>query len=144
DSEEKANQFCNSNINGFLGIDFSNTDIQSLKQINDDSKYKDWIYIFSNCIDNLKSIIPNYKLSNTFERDFFQFDVEVQKSIVDEFKKSKDRNLVTPFYPDTKLIKDVTQDNFDYSILELRVYSPVAIRVYFNELNGFVNLLSIE
>src|SRR5690606_23372349 len=64
DSEEKANQFCNSNINGFLGIDFSNTDIQSLKQINDDSKYKDWIYIFSNCIDNLKSIIPNYKLSN--------------------------------------------------------------------------------
>jgi hypothetical protein len=142
--EESAREFCGSEVNGFLGIDFSTNDIVAIKQISNDDDYKNWIYHYLSNIDKLKEIVNNYKFSSSFEKEFKDLSVDVQKSIIDYFIKAKERNLVTPFGPDTKIIKDVTQSNFQYKILELRVYTPVALRVYFNELNGFVNLISIE
>jgi hypothetical protein len=40
DSEAKANNYCNSDINGFLGIDFAGTGIPALKQITNDLSYR--------------------------------------------------------------------------------------------------------
>ena len=142
--EESASEFCGNDINGFLGIDFSTNDIIDIKQISNNDKYNNWIYHYLRNIDKLKDIIPNYKFSSSFEKEFKDLSVEVQKSIIDDFIKARERNLATPFSPDTKIIKDVTQSNFQYKIMELRVYTPVALRVYFNELDGFVNLISIE
>ena len=142
--EESASKFCGNDINGFLGIDFSTNEIIEIKQISNNDKYINWIYHYLSNIDKLKDIIPNYKFSSSFEKEFKDLSVDVQKSIIDDFIKARERNLATSFGPDTKIIKDVTQSNFQYKILELRVYTPVALRVYFNELDGFVNLISIE
>ncbi|GEM55510.1 hypothetical protein B0A58_10575 [Flavobacterium branchiophilum NBRC 15030 = ATCC 35035] len=142
--EESAKEFCGNEVNGFLGIDFSTNEIVTIKQISNNDDYKNWIYHYLSIIDKLKEIVPNYKFYSSFEKEFKDLSVDVQKSIIDYFIKAKERNLVSPFSPDTKIIKDVTQPNFQYKIMELRVYTPVALRVYFNELNGFVNLISIE
>lgn len=103
-----------------------------------------WIYFYLSNVEKLKITIPNYNFSSSFEKEFTSLNDDVQISIINEFIKAKERNLATPFSPDTKIVKDVTQSNFNYKIMELRVYTPVAIRVYFNELNGLVNLISIE
>ena len=143
-SEDLANSICESDINGFLGIDFSSTDIFEIKRIFNNEKYLEWIAHYSSNMEKLKIVIPNFKFSNTFEREFLKCTSKMQLSIIDEFIKAKNRNLVTPFFPDTKIIKDVTQENFDHKILELRVYNPVAIRVYFNDSDGVMTLISIE
>lgn len=143
-TEDLANSFCASEVNGFLGIEFSQSDISIVKQISNNEKYLEWIFHYLPNIDKLKFVIENYKFSNTFEKEFLSASEEIQLSIIDEFLKAKNRNLPTPFFPDTKIVKDVTQDNFNYKIMELRIYSPTALRVYFNELNGNVNLISIE
>ena len=49
------------------------------------------------------------------------------------FVKAKNRGFKSPFYPDTKIIKDVTPAKFKCRIMELRVYTPIALRVYFCE-----------
>lgn len=75
---------------------------------------------------------------------FKNLDESAQISIIDEFKKAKNRGLATPFYPDTKIIKDVSPDNYILKVMELRVYTPIALRIYFNESKGMVFLASIE
>lgn len=143
-NEKSALDYCGCDINGFLGIDFSNIGIIEIKQISNNNKYLKWIYHYSTNLEKLKYIISNHKFSNSFEKDFLDLEENVQKSIIDEFIKAKERNLRTPFYPDNNIIKDVTQDNFIHKIMELRIYNPVATRVYFNEKNGLVSLLSID
>ncbi|MFA7687607.1 MAG: hypothetical protein WCY25_07065 [Moheibacter sp.] len=143
-TEEAAFRYCECNVNGFLGIDFSKNEFMEVKKISDNEKYLNWIYYHSTNLEKLKTLIPNFKFSNTFEKEFVDLADNIQNSIIDEFKKAKDRNLKTPFFPDTKIVKDVTQSNFSHKIMELRVYTPVALRVYFNELNDSVNLISIE
>jgi len=49
-----------------------------------------------------------------------------------------------PFYPDTHIIKDVTPEKSRCNVYELRVYTPTALRVYFNESHGKVYMASIE
>jgi putative component of toxin-antitoxin plasmid stabilization module len=144
DTEVAAHGYCGTNKNGFLGIDFSKTNIIKIKQITDNDNYDNWIYHHLNNIEKLKRIIPNYNFYSSFEKEFTDLNVSIQDSIIDEFIKAKQRNLSTPFSPDTKIIKDVTQPNFKNKIMELRIYTPVAIRVYFNELGNKVNLISIE
>jgi hypothetical protein len=78
-----------------------------------------------------------------FERDFSKLSLLEQQSIIDEFEKAKGRGLITPFFPDTKIIKDVTPNNPKCKVLELRVYAPTALRVYFNETVDNVFLSSI-
>jgi hypothetical protein len=142
DSEATAFQFCGNNMNGFLGVDFTNTSIILEKQITDNDKYNQWLSCYQCNIDKLKAIITNYKFASGFEKEFEGLSVNVQNSIIEGFKKAVNRKLLTR--PDKKIIKDVTQANFQFKIMELRVYHPVDLRVYFNELNGFVNLISIE
>lgn len=45
--ETKAFTFCNSDFNGFLGITFSESNIILTKQINNNTKYRQWCFIHS-------------------------------------------------------------------------------------------------
>lgn len=143
-SEVTANVFCGNNLNGFLGIDFSKTKISAQKQIVDDVTYNQWNYNFSSNLDKLKLVIQNYNSNPSFEKDFNNLSNNIQESIIEQFDKAKGRGFVTPFFPDTKIIKDVSPNNYKCKVLELRVYSPTALRVYFNESNGEVYIASIE
>jgi hypothetical protein len=144
DTEEKANTFCNSAVNGFLGIDFSSTPIPKPKQIIDDPAYKTWCNSHKSNFDKLKDILGSTVYNKNFVNNFSGFSSDVQISIIEEFKKAKRRKLMTPFFPDTKIIKDVTSNNHNVKVMELRVYHPMAIRVYFNESAEVVYLASIE
>lgn len=94
--------------------------------------------------NQLLGMLGDCVYSNSFERDFFKLREIEQQSIIDEFKKAKERNFATPFYPDTKIIKDVTPDhNPKCNVLELRIYTPTAIRVYFSETKGKVFVAKI-
>jgi len=92
-----------------------------------------------NLFEQLIAVLGNCVYSTNFEREFYKLRVIEQTSVIDEFKKAKERNLASPFYPDTKIIKDVTPDQSNKcSIYELRVYTPTAIRIYFSETKGKV------
>lgn len=101
--------------------------------------------------DQLKALLGDCVLSPLFEKLFFRATDEVQRSIIDYFQDAKKRNLPTPFYPDTKIIGDVTPSNRrgntsqekEVRVYELRVYTPVALRVYFYESDKKVYIAKI-
>ncbi|WP_118953419.1 hypothetical protein [Taibaiella helva] len=47
DNESKANDYCHSTFNGFLGFDFSNSKININKQVDCELKYRDWCFRYS-------------------------------------------------------------------------------------------------
>lgn len=46
ENETAANEFCESETNGFLGIDFENTGIPEVKQIRNNDNYRTWCFKF--------------------------------------------------------------------------------------------------
>lgn len=79
--------------------------------------------------------------TSSFEKAFLSESEDVQKSIIEMFSYAKKRGLSTPYFPDTKIIADVTPDNNNKKsakIYELRVYRPKALRIYFYEHKGAV------
>jgi hypothetical protein len=94
-------------------------------------------------IEKLKRVLGDYVFSNQFEKDFSRLNHLEQTSIIDDFEKAEKRKLLSPFYPDTKIIKDVTPDKPKCNVYELRVYTPTALRVYFNEYKSKVYVASI-
>lgn len=144
-TEEIANEYCGTDVNGFLGIDYSKGVIQNIiKKISCNSTYCIWITNYDSNLNRLNAIVANFNFSPKFEKDFKGLKEDVQESIINGFIKAKNRGLVTPFYPDTKIVKDVSLENAKCTVMELRIYRPVALRVYFNEENDFVNVVSIE
>lgn len=98
--------------------------------------------------EQLKIELKNSVSTLTFEKAYKSANSDVQQSIIDCFIEAPKRGLVTTYFPDNRkggLIKDVTpNDNTKKAkVYELRVYSPVALRVYFFELNERVYLSSI-
>lgn len=54
DTEPIADAHCQTNVNGFLGIDFSQTAIASIiKKITNRDKYKDWCFHFLANLENI-------------------------------------------------------------------------------------------
>lgn len=130
--------------NAFLGIDFINQTISVSKQICDDISYNRWRLEIMPNFDKLLFLLGTCHYVQSFKKDFLSLSKDAQISIIEEFEKSKNRQLITPFYPDTKIIKDVSPDKNRCKVMELRVYTPIALRVYFNESQGRVYLASIE
>lgn len=91
----------------------------------------------------LKVLLGDCVLSAQFTTEFGYLTIAEQRSILTYFNKAIDRNLKTRFYPDTKIVKDVTPESHKCRVYELRIYLPTAIRVYFNEGGGKVYLSSI-
>ncbi|MCC7317678.1 MAG: hypothetical protein IT219_04055 [Bacteroidales bacterium] len=130
--------------NAFLGIDFSSTSVSLPRQIVDIDAYEAWKYYTMSTFNKLLSVLGTCHFSNNFEKDFSALSTDLQNAILQDFIRAKDRQLPTPFYPDTSLIKDVSPNNYTHKVMELRIYHPVAVRVYFNESQGKVFLSSIE
>lgn len=82
--------------------------------------------------------------STAFDRDFKKLSQAAQSSIIADFQKARERKLASPFYPDNRVIREVTPDKGQHNVYELRVYKPTALRVYFHETENKVFLASIE
>lgn len=81
-----------------------------------------------------------------FKKTFINENQQVQSAIIEMFKRAKKRNFATPYYPDTKIIKDVTPNKKETqkgSVYELRIYEPKALRIYFCEYQGKVFIARI-
>lgn len=143
-NEQDAIFFFGNSINAFLGIAFGGTGISIEKQITNKESYERWCYSQLTNIEKLKKELISFSISKNFEKSFDNLHHNAQASIIEEFKKARKRNLKTPYFPDTKIIKDVTKESHKCKVLELRVYSPVALRVYFNETNGITNIADVE
>ena len=144
-TEALADSFCESDVNGFTGIDFTKSSVLSeVKKIKNEETYQNWINFHSTNFELLNGIVENFNFHFRFQKDFNKLSFEAQNSIINLFGKAKNRNLATPFYSDNKIVKDVTPSNGNCTVLELRVYNPIALRVYFNESGGRVNVCSIE
>lgn len=141
--EATANNFCKSDINGFLGIDFNGQAITAHKKVVDIDSYLNWIQFYQTNLEQLTAFLGNSVITKNFEKSYALLSSDAQKSIKEDFEKAVKRNLPTRFYPDTKIIKDVSVSK-KCTVYELRVYQPVALRVYFNEIGDTVYLASIE
>lgn len=141
--EPTANNYCTRNINGFLGIDFKGQAITHHKKVIDSDSYLNWIQFYQTNLEHLTTFIGNVIFTKNFEKSYASLSSDAQESIKDEFEKAAKRNLATRFYPDTKIVKDVSVSK-KCTVYELRVYQPVALRVYFNEIGDTVYLASIE
>ncbi|WBV58909.1 hypothetical protein PFY10_10710 [Chryseobacterium daecheongense] len=141
--EITANNYCKRNINGFLGIDFNNQAITDHKKVIGPDSYLNWIQFYQTNLEHLIAFLGNSVITKNFEKSYASLSADAQESIKYEFEKASNRNLATRFYPDTKIVKDVSVSK-KCTVYELRVYQPVALRVYFNEIDDTVYLASIE
>lgn len=83
--------------------------------------------------------------SEKFKKQFDNSSLEIQLAVIELFKNAKKRDGVTSFFPDGSLIKDVTPDNEkEIKVYELRMFNPVAFRIYFFESETKIYLASME
>lgn len=141
--EVTANNYCTNDKNGFIGIDFNDQAITDHKKIVDLPSYSKWVQFYQTNFEQLTTFLVNSVITKNFEKNYTSLSTDAQKSIQEEFEKAENRNLATRFYPDTKIVKDVSISK-KCTVFELRVYQPVALRVYFNEIGDKVYLASIE
>lgn len=142
-NEESAKNYCSSDKNGFLGIEFNDQSITEHKKVIDAASYFKWIQFYQTNLEQLKTFLGNAVITKKFEKSYASLSSDAQNSIKEEFEKAANRNLVTRFFPDTKIVKDVTISK-RCTVWELRVYQPLALRVYFNVIDDTVYLGSIE
>jgi hypothetical protein len=141
--EESANKYCSSDVNGFLGIDFEDQAIPEHKKIVDSAAYSNWIRYYQSHLEQLTAFLGKCKITTRFKKSYVALSLEAQKSINEYFEKAAKRNLPTRFYPDTKIVKEVSISK-KCTVMELRIYHPIDLRVYFNEMDDIVYLASIE
>lgn len=91
------------------------------------------------------SLVGDCYYSDRFRKNFENLTSDTQVFLIKEIEYCIERKNKTRFYPDDKLIKDVTADKEkDIKVFELRVFSPVAVRMYFYETGKTVYLGGIE
>jgi putative component of toxin-antitoxin plasmid stabilization module len=142
ENEEEAELYCGADPFAFLGTNFSATDISKPRQVTDNPSYQKWVHENLSIFDKLKTVLGSPKLSTRFEKEFSDLSKDSQASILEDFQKAIDRNLRSPLYPDTKIVKDVSPAGQGCKVYELRTYRPL-LRVYFNEQNGVAYLALI-
>lgn len=130
--------------------DNKETDIDNLYGSKTNTEYitsvvQQSLYDKADNIDKLLMIIGENKISERFLKNFEHFPANVQRAVISHFADAKNRNLPTPFSADNDLIKDVTPPKeIKIKVFELRIFDPVACRVYFYETTDCVYLGSIE
>lgn len=107
--------------------------IQRIKVLNSQS-----LSLFEKLLDLLNQ--PRYE--KNFEKSFEKLSIKEQESIVRKFEDSIKQDSIT--YPDDNTVKNVTPSKSKCTVFELRVFSPTALRVYFNTTEEIVYLGSIE
>lgn len=95
--------------------------------------------------DKLLAIVGECTFNERFKRDFENLTYDTQTFLLKEIQHAINRKAKTRFYPDDKLIKDVTPEKEkNVNVFELRIYSPVAVRLYFFEAPNKIYFGSIE
>ncbi|TZF99262.1 hypothetical protein FW781_04875 (plasmid) [Chryseobacterium panacisoli] len=95
--------------------------------------------------DKLLTLFEEPIFFQAFQDDYELLSGDCQKVVFDKLNIAKSRGLPTAFSADKDLIKDVTPDSEDkIKIFELRVFDPVALRLYFYEAGKKVYLASIR
>ncbi len=96
-------------------------------------------------IDKVKSTIGgNVQILDYFISDFKRIAPNSQLSVIDTFKEARQQGRLYPVKADGKIIKDVTPDKSAKGRLyELRIFAPVALRVYFCHIDETVYLIDI-
>lgn len=85
------------------------------------------------------------KYFKSLKSEFESLPLKCQDSIIADFSRAIDRNLETKFSADGDLIKDVTPEKEkSIKVYELRVFDPVAIRIYFYEKGNEIYLAKIK
>ncbi len=94
--------------------------------------------------EKLLELLGNNVYSDRFERSFKKASKPIQDSVIEHFQRAIDRKGTSRFYPDGNLIKDVTPSKSKHSVCELRIFSPIAYRVYFHEGTDKIYLALME
>jgi hypothetical protein len=82
----------------------------------------------------LLALVGDCKYDARFKTDFDNLTSATQKKLLNHVQQAIERNATTRFYPDDVKIKDVTPEKErGIKVFELRVFEPVAIRMYFYE-----------
>lgn len=123
--------------------------ISNLYGVNSNTSYIEQIILQNNAAKEtimvqIEKALKKSVMSSAFERDFKRLTLVEQQSILNAFYAAIARNLSSPLYPDTKHISDVSPQHSKCVVYELRIYTPTAIRVYFNESAECVYLASIQ
>lgn len=139
--EVSANRFCNSEQNGFLGINFENISFPEHKKICNTAKYINWIGYYQSKFEVLESRLVKIKYTTRFKKSFDELEETVQYSIISRFDAAINHNCIS--FPDGNIVKNVSLSG-NARVLELRVFSPVALRVYFYFSDGIYFLASLE
>lgn len=139
--EASASEFCNSDINGFLGINFSQIAITEHKKITNQSDYEKWIQYYQSDFEKIISKFQKVEHTAKFQKTFNGLNEDVRGSILNKLDDAIAQNCIKQ--PDGNIVKEVSVSD-KCKVLELRVYNPVALRVYFNMENEIVNFASIE
>jgi putative component of toxin-antitoxin plasmid stabilization module len=83
--------------------------------------------------------------SARFKDLFDKVPKSVHNAVLGHFSAARRREGVTPFFADGGLVKDVTPEKEkDIKVFELRIFDPVAYRVYFYEAADIVYLGLVE
>lgn len=86
----------------------------------------------------------NITIRDTFKKDFYNVDDNVKEAILNKFEVATKRNILNPVNADNKIIRDVTPSNGKKgSLYELRIFTPIAIRVYFAQQDETTILINI-
>jgi len=80
--------------------------------------------------DQLRNILKNPIYSSHFEKSFKNLAPNLQESILRKFTDAITQGVINK--PDHNTVKDVTPTKHKCTILELRIYSPAPIRLYFS------------
>jgi len=93
----------------------------------------------------LLTLLDTCLVSDRFKNGFEGISAIMQVAIIDHFQSAIKRMGKTRFYPDGDLIKNVTPEKeLSINLFELRLFKPVAYRIYFYEEGSKVYLASVE
>ncbi len=123
-------------VNNLFGLDVNTTYIKDLIKQSITDKLGNF--------EKLLKMIGANSCSTRFKKSFDGLSSKVQLSILEHFEAAKKRKGVTPFFADKDLIKDVTPEKIPFKVYELRIFSPVAYRVYFYEAQAKTYLAMAE
>lgn len=97
------------------------------------------------CRQKIERLLGRCIWEDSFDAGYKDLNPEQQNTILDYFEEAEKHNILHPVMPNNKIIKDVTKEHSKKrsKVYELRIYQPIAMRIYFTEIDGCIRLLLI-
>jgi hypothetical protein len=128
--KDKIKIYCNNELwNSIFNLYGEVKNTSTINEIVEDDR--------KNSLENFEKLlvmVGENVYSGRFKKGFEKITQQVQGSILKHIQEAIDRKGNTKFFPDGDLIKDITPEKeLEIKLYELRVFKPVAYRVYFYE-----------